>query len=126
MPKIKRVLIIDDNDKFCEALKRCLTREGFAVVTTPTAEKALALLNSEQGMDMDIFILDVDLPGKMGFSALVELKELVPAPVIMITGHPFEDIQTHAKELGAEMLLEKPIDFATIGKTIREVLAKKG
>ena len=73
---IPHVLIVDDEEAVCWALERGLSRDGFSVTTTASAENAFTLAEQRQP---DVIILDVRLPGLDGLEALAQLRRLPAA-----------------------------------------------
>src|SRR5262249_29576962 len=91
------------------ALERALTREGYRVSVTASAEAALELAKQHQP---DAIILDVRLPGLDGLSVLKRLRELSgDAPVIVVTAFGNLETAVRAVEGGAFDYLAKPFDL---------------
>jgi two-component system nitrogen regulation response regulator GlnG len=105
----KHILIVDDEEAVCWALKRALTREGHSVAVAPSAEEAFTLAQKKQP---DAVILDVRLPGLDGLAALSDLRRLTEdAPVIVVTAHGNLNTAVRAVEGGAFEYLAKPFDL---------------
>ena len=104
----RRLLIVDDEAPFRDLLTLFFEERGYQVLGLGDAESALDLVRRET---VDAVLLDNNLPGMMGITALPQLRKLSPAPVIMITGHPSEETSRDALMLGAKALLPKPLDF---------------
>src|SRR4051794_38285952 len=102
----RSILVVDDEPAISWALDRALTREGYGVTVTASAEQALVLADRHPP---DVIILDVRLPGMDGLSALAQLRKRDPGvAVIVITA--FGDLPTAVKALegGAFDYLTKP------------------
>ena len=121
MPK---VLIVDDEPSLRLTLAEFLRRDGFAVLTVADAAQASALF--ESGEDVDVAVVDINLPGRSGIELLRELSGREPyVPVIMITGEP--DI-AHLPEIvraGAYDFLAKPVLKETITRVVARAAEKK-
>ncbi|HEY7330268.1 MAG TPA: sigma-54 dependent transcriptional regulator [Gemmataceae bacterium] len=120
---MKHILIVDDEEAVCWSLQRALTREGYFVATTASAEQAFALLNQQRP---DVLILDVRLPGMDGLTALARFRQLVPdLPVIVVTA--FGDLPTavRAVEGGAFDYLAKPFDLQQAIECVHRALVRR-
>jgi CheY-like chemotaxis protein len=114
-----RLLLVDDDMDFGEALAAVLERAGYAVEVVGDGREALAKL--AQSLP-DILLLDMVLPGCDGRDVLASLREREGTrrlPVIAITG-VLADLEEEIRTLGADEFLTKP--FAV--PTLLEVLAR--
>jgi DNA-binding NtrC family response regulator len=103
--KIK-VLLVDDEKDFAEALAQRLGMRGFDVKTCFSGDEALNLV---QEHEFDVIVLDVLMPGKDGVETLREIKCLKPLiHVIMLTGHATVETAIEGMKLGAHDFLIKP------------------
>lgn len=85
----KRILLLEDDRDSRESMALLLELAGASVVSTPTAEDALAAL---QRGDFDAVVTDVAMPGRSGFWLVGQIRQLVTkptVPVLAVTGHPF-------------------------------------
>src|SRR5205823_11010646 len=107
--EMKHILIIDDEEAVCWALKRALTREGHDVAVAASAEEAFGLAARRRP---DAVLLDVRLPGMDGLTALGRLQELTgDAPVLVMTAFGNLATAVRAVEGGAFDYLAKPFDL---------------
>ena len=90
---MSHILIVDDEEAVCWALKKALDKRGHQVAVAPSAEEAFRLAREQIP---DVIILDVRLPGMDGLTALARLREKVDAPVIVITA--FGSLPTAVQE----------------------------
>jgi DNA-binding response OmpR family regulator len=106
-----RLLICDDSPLERLALSHFLRRHEFNVDEAADSESALQLL---QLRPVDLIILDLQMPGKDGFSVLAYIQAHRPGlPVILISGMPIEDIQDKIHLLPSRELpplLLKPVN----------------
>jgi two-component system nitrogen regulation response regulator GlnG len=122
-PPVKHVLIVEDEEAVCWALKRALTAEGHSVAVAATAEQGLALVAQQPP---DAIILDVRLPGMDGLTALAHLRDLVPeTPVIVVTAFGNLPTAVQAVEGGAFDYLAKPFDLQQALDTIARALQRR-
>jgi CheY-like chemotaxis protein len=85
----KRILLLEDDRDSRESMALLLELAGASVVSTPTAEDALAAL---QRGDFDAVVTDVAMPGRSGFWLVGQIRQLTSkptVPVLAVTGHPF-------------------------------------
>ena len=101
-----RVLLVDDEREFLEAVAPGLGRRGFEVTLAESGTAALELLANQT---FDVIVLDVRLPGINGVDTFREIKRSVPdLPVILLSGHSsVDDVRRGLKE-GAFDYLTKP------------------
>lgn len=101
------VLVIDDDPNALDIMQRCLTAEGFQVVTAESGEAGIALART---LRPDIILLDVMMPNLNGWAVLSTLKadvDLSAIPVVMVT---IVDDEHLGYALGAADYLVKPVD----------------
>ena len=103
-----RVLLVDDEEDFVDALSQRLEMRDFAVATACNGDEALRLIDE---YEYDVIVLDVRMPGEDGIQMLKLLKELKPlTEVIMLTGHATVQIAIEGMKFGAYDFLMKPAD----------------
>lgn len=119
---VRRVLLIDDDLELVELLSQSLTREGFDLTLAHTGEEGLTLARPS---DVDLVLLDVNLPDISGFEVLRRLRRESDLPVIMLTARGDEVDRIVGLEIGADDYLPKPFSFreliARIGAILRRV-----
>jgi two-component system copper resistance phosphate regulon response regulator CusR len=103
-----RVLIIEDEEKTADYLRRGLTEQGFNVDLAPDGVEGLHLALES---DYDVIILDVMLPGLDGFGVLRTLRARKQTPVIMLTAREQVDDRIRGLREGADDYLGKPFSF---------------
>jgi len=85
----KRILLLEDDTDSRESMTMLLELAGAEVVSTPTAEEALAALKRTE---FDAVVTDVAMPGRSGFWLVGQIRQLAArptVPVLAVTGHPF-------------------------------------
>jgi DNA-binding response OmpR family regulator len=114
------ILIVDDDDSVREMLRRVLVGEGYAVVTAADGPQALKI--AKDG-DIDLVLLDLNMPAMSGWDTFERLTRADPAlAVIVITARSSQLVMAEGAGVGA--LLEKPLDFPTLLRTVTELLAE--
>ena len=99
------ILVVDDDSRLRELLRRYLSDNGFRVTTAEDAAAARATLAS---LAFDTIILDVMMPGESGLELVTSLRKETDTPVLMLTalGEPSDRVT--GLELGADDYLTKP------------------
>nr|WP_320192405.1 response regulator [uncultured Desulfobacter sp.] len=119
----EKVLIIDDEQEFTQALAERMTNRGMDVSTSGSAIEGL---KSVEDKSFDVVVLDLQMPEMDGIETLKILKKKKPElQVILLTGHATVEKGIEAMKLGAMDLLEKPADLSTLTEKIKKAQAKK-
>jgi len=123
MDNHKRILVIDDEETLCEALRFNLESEGYSVDTACSAEEAL-------GMDLagyDLFLLDI-MMGEISGIQLARIIKASPAtaskPMIFCTAKDTEDDMIAGLDLGADDYIMKPYSLRNVSARVRTVLRR--
>lgn len=116
------ILLVDDNAELLKALAKVLEKEGYAVVTQPSATDALRHVNTTK-QKFDLVITDVSMPGMNGLGLLAAYKTAFPrTPVIVITAFGDWGQYMEALREGAFEYLSKPLDKNELLSTVRRAL----
>lgn len=118
------VLVADDHPLFREALRNAVAR-ALPTATIREAESVDALYALiERESDADLLLLDLNMPGAHGFSALVHLRAHFPQlPVMVVSAREEPAVMRRALDHGAVGFLPKSADASTLGEAIDAVLA---
>ena len=112
------VLVIDDDKVFCQLVKRGLERQDFVVETAHDESTALA---TAEKFKADFIFLDLRLGDASGLQLIEPLLEIRgDSKIIVLTGYASLTTAVQAIKLGALNYLAKPVDVATILKTIAD------
>ena len=109
MSQRSKILVVDDNEEFCQNVNDILELKGYEVVTAYDGFKALELVKQD---GFDLVIMDIKMPVMDGVETFKKVKEVAPdTPVIMVTAYAVEDLIREALREGAYGSLKKPLDF---------------
>ncbi|TFV62639.1 response regulator transcription factor [Geodermatophilus sp. DF01-2] len=118
-----RVLVVEDEESFSDALSYMLRKEGFDPVVAGTGPEALA--EFDRG-GADIVLLDLMLPGLPGTEVCRALRSRSGVPIIMLTAKDAEVDKVVGLELGADDYVTKPYSARELVARIRAVLRRRG
>jgi two-component system response regulator MprA len=117
-----RVLVVDDDPRILEALRRALTLKGFAVSTAEGGEPALSLLGLGAP---DVLVLDVAMPDVDGIEVCRRLREAGDrTPVLMLTARDAVADRVVGLEAGADDYLVKPFALEELIARLRALLRR--
>ena len=117
------LLIADDHPLFREALRGVALRllPGARIREAENADALYAMVDAEP--DADLLLLDLNMPGTQGFSALVHLRGAYPQlPVVMVSAREEPEVMRRALDHGAVGFIPKSSDAATLASALQQVL----
>jgi two-component system response regulator RegX3 len=120
---VTRVLVVEDEESFSDALSFMLRKEGFEVGIAPTGTDAVALFDREGA---DLVLLDLMLPGMSGTEVCRAIRQRSKVPIIMVTAKDSEVDKIVGLELGADDYVTKPFSSRELVARIRAVLRRSG
>ena len=117
----RHLLVVDDDRRLRDLLKRFLLEQGYRVTGAVDAEDGLARMN---GMAFDLLIVDVMLPNQSGLEFVSQIRRSSQVPVLMLTalGDPAERIR--GLEVGADDYLAKPFEPRELLLRIEAILRR--
>lgn len=118
-----RVLVVEDESSFSEALEFLLGKEGFSVVTAATGTEALKKF--DQG-GIDLILLDLMLPEVSGTEVCRQIRAKSKVPIIMLTAKDSEVDKVVGLEIGADDYVTKPYSARELVARINAVLRRNG
>ncbi|PRY00728.1 response regulator transcription factor [Allonocardiopsis opalescens] len=118
-----RVLVVEDEESYSDALSYMLRKEGFEVAVAPTGTAALETFDRTGA---DLVLLDLMLPGLPGTEVCRTLRQKSNVPVIMLTAKDSEIDKVVGLELGADDYVTKPFSSRELVARIRAVLRRRG
>jgi len=116
-----RLLIIEDNQRLCQAVAESLRAQGFAVDTAASASEGLRVWRAA---DYDAAVLDLMLPDGSGLELLRALRSTSRLPVIVVSGRGAEADRVAGLEIGADDYLVKPFSQRELVARIHAVLRR--
>jgi two-component system, OmpR family, response regulator CpxR len=118
-----RVLLVDDEKDFIDVLAERLEARDFTTFKAYSGDEALELIREK---DVDVVLLDVQMPVKDGVTALRELKAFNPlVEVIMLTGHSTVESAVEGMKIGAYDYLLKPTETKDLVEKIALAFKRK-
>src|ERR1700754_539206 len=120
---VTRVLVVEDEESFSDAISYLLRKEGFEVAVCSTGPDALETFDRTGA---DLVLLDLMLPGLPGSEVCRSLREKSNVPVIMLTAKDSEIDKVVGLELGADDYVTKPFSSRELVARIRAVLRRRG
>jgi len=118
---VNRVLVVEDEESFSDALSYMLRKEGFEVAVAANGNDALD--EFDRG-GADLVLLDLMLPGLPGTEVCRQLRARSSVPVIMLTAKDSEVDKVVGLELGADDYVTKPFSSRELVARIRAVLRR--
>ena len=116
-----RVLVVEDEESYSDALAYNLRKEGFEVAVAATGPDALDIFERNGA---DLVLLDLMLPGLPGTEVCRELRTMSNVPVIMLTAKDSEVDKVVGLELGADDYVTKPYSPRELVARIRAVMRR--
>ena len=119
----RHVLVVDDDDRIRDLLRRFLARAGFRVTAAADAAAARRLAET---LDFDLVVVDVMMPGEDGFSLTRWIRKRGPTPVLILTARGLPDDRIEGLSLGADDYLAKPFEPQELLLRIEAILRRAG
>ena len=117
-----KILVVEDEASFSDALSYVLTKEGYEVVVADTGDGAIATFDK---VGADLVLLDLMLPGLSGTEVCRQLRSRSNVPIIMLTAKDTEVDKVVGLELGADDYVTKPYSKAELIARIKAVLRRQ-
>jgi two-component system phosphate regulon response regulator OmpR len=115
------LLIVDDDERIRVLLQKFLMRNGFLVTAARDAGHARRILT---GLDFDMLILDVMMPGEDGLSLCRYIRETSQTPILLLTAKGETDNRIEGLEAGADDYLPKPFEPKELLLRINAILRR--
>ena len=98
------ILLVEDDEALRSVLERWLTDNGFSVVSLPDGSELMERFKAEQPK---VVLMDIQLPGRLGYELVQDLREVSGVPIIMVTANSDSESMTRAFAAGADDYFEK-------------------
>jgi two-component system phosphate regulon response regulator OmpR len=115
------LLVVNDDRRIRGLLSRFLQGEGYRVTTAESAKDARGKL---VGLDFDLIILDVMMPGENGFELVKAVREKSHVPILMLTARDETESRITGLELGADDYMAKPFEPRELSLRIMNILKR--
>jgi two-component system response regulator RegX3 len=119
---VTKILVVEDEDSFSDALAFLLQKEGFETVVADTGPKAIAEFEKSGA---DLILLDLMLPGLSGTEVCRQIRTRSQVPIIMLTAKDTEVDKVVGLELGADDYVTKPYSSRELIARVRAVLRRQ-
>ena len=118
-----RVLVVEDEESFSDALSYMLRREGYEVSVAATGPDGLA---AYERTGADLVLLDLMLPGMSGTEVCRAIRQKSNVPIIILTARDSEVDKVVGLELGADDYVTKPFSSRELIARVRAVMRRGG
>ncbi|MCO6178885.1 response regulator [Ciceribacter sp. RN22] len=115
------LLVVDDDTRIRDLLHRYLTEQGFRITVAADAGEARRKL---EGLNFDLLVLDVMMPGESGLSLTRSIADEKSIPVILLTARSEAESRIAGLEAGADDYLAKPFDPRELVLRINNILRR--
>ena len=115
------LLIVDDDERIRGLLQKFLVRSGFLVSTARDAAHARRIL---AGLEFDLIVLDVMMPGEDGMSLCRDLRKTITTPIMLLTAKGGSEDRITGLEAGADDYLAKPFEPRELLLRINAILRR--
>ncbi|APX89903.1 DNA-binding response regulator [Brevirhabdus pacifica] len=115
------LLVVDDDERIRTLIQKFLIRHGFCVSTARDAAHARRIL---AGLEFDLIVLDVMMPGEDGISFTAALRESVTTPILLLTAKGETNDRIAGLEAGADDYLTKPFEPRELLLRINAILRR--
>ena len=115
------LLLVDDDRRIRDLLSRFLSGEGYRVTTAMSAKDARAKLN---GLNFDLLILDVMMPGETGFDLVRFIRGSSSVPIVMLTARHEAESRIEGLQIGADDYVAKPFEPRELVLRIGNILKR--
>ncbi|GGD28404.1 response regulator [Aureimonas glaciei] len=115
------LLIVDDDRRIRSLLSRFLSERGFRVSMAADAAEARRIL---RGLDFDLLVVDVMMPGESGLDLVRSISQLRDTPILMLTARSDTEQRIEGLEAGADDYLSKPFDPRELLLRINNILKR--
>ncbi len=116
-----RILVVDDEERYCHLIKVNLESVGYKVTTTSKSEDAVELIFNQ---NPDLVILDVMMPKMDGFTICERVRQFSSLPIIMLTARGEEQDRVRGLNAGADDYVVKPFSAMELVARVRAVLRR--
>jgi DNA-binding response OmpR family regulator len=117
----QKILVVDDELEIVKVVRAYLEQSGFRVITASDGQQALAVFRHEQ---LDLIVLDLNLPQLDGLAVCRAIRHESNVPIIMLTARVEETDRLIGLEIGADDYITKPFSPREVVARVRTVLRR--
>jgi two-component system, OmpR family, phosphate regulon response regulator OmpR len=115
------ILVVDDDDRIRELLKRYLKQNGLSVTTSKDASEARKLIDL---IEFDLIVLDIMMPGEDGVSLTTAIRQERQTPILLLTARAESQDRIKGLAAGADDYLPKPFEPEELLLRIQNILRR--
>jgi len=116
----KYILVADDDKEIRQIVSLLLSSEGYGVLTAEDGVQAVSYACA----DVDLYILDVNMPGQSGFLTAAQIRKQFQTPIIFLTAYSGESDKVMGFSVGADDYIVKPFSTAELLMRVRAILRR--
>ena len=120
MQEGKMILLVDDDADIREVGRILLEGEGYTVIEARDGSEAVSLASP----DIDLYILDIMMPGKSGYQACREIRSVSQAPILFLTARTQDGDKAMGFSAGADDYLAKPFSYTELIARVKALLRR--
>jgi two-component system cell cycle response regulator DivK len=122
--KKSTILYVEDNPDNRSLIRRVLEAEGYAVVEAVNAKQALEKL---EGADIDLVLMDINMPDMDGYTLTARIKSIEKfskIPIVAVTANVMRGDREKSLGAGCDGYIQKPIDIDTLSQQIERFILR--
>jgi len=124
MTAVGRILLVEDHAPSREIMKKALEKVGHSVLDVGSGREAVDQLRG--GLETDVVVTDLMMPGMDGMQLLKAVKELDPTlGVILVTGHGTVESAVEAMKAGADDYVQKPVNTVELRRRVEVAIQRR-
>ena len=120
MSSTATILVCDDEPDVREMLREYLSKRGFEIAAAADSDELRSVLETK---NIDLILLDINMPGEDGLTTLRSLRTTNQVPVVMLTAAGEVIDKIVGLEMGADDYLAKPVDLRELEARIKAIAA---
>ncbi len=121
-----KILLIEDNLDYAQLIKRILTKKSPDSMNVEHHDTFAGGFGRAQKGELDLILLDLDLPDSGNIDTLQAIKEATEVPIIVLTGTDDENLALRAVQMGAQdYLMKGQVDARLLVRSIRYAIERK-
>lgn len=115
------ILLVEDDEGIRNLIQMYLLKKGYTVITAENGKQALALASSE---DIQLILLDIEMPEMNGFEVCEQVRKMLTVPILFLSAHRDMVGKIKSFDLGGDDYITKPFDFTELEARIQANLRR--